>query len=208
LPSAGKAGRDSAPTFGKTLIANNAEFSLLALSGFLFYDGALFRSAALKLSNPMLSQERGFTVIELLIVLAVLAVLVALAYPRYEAYTTRSKVAAVLKLADKDSRQLSHYYAKHGSMPQNKAAAQQAGVKLTNPAASQHVQNVQYQHEPAKNDKADAQLTYTLNHISDNVNHKTIHLTSEIQNNQVQWHCTSSQIDSEYLPSRCHSKAK
>jgi prepilin-type N-terminal cleavage/methylation domain-containing protein len=152
--------------------------------------------------------SRGFTVIELLVVLAVLAIVAAIAYPRYEAYTARSKVADVLKLAGKDSRQLSHYYAKNGSLPKNKAAAQQAGIKLTNPAANQYVQNVQYQNATANHDKGDVSLTYTLNHISDSVNHKTIRLSADIKNKRLRWHCTSSQIEGTYLPSSCHSTAQ
>lgn len=46
------------------------------------------------IDRPVREQQRGFTLIELMITVAVVAILVAIAYPSYQAYTVRSNRAA------------------------------------------------------------------------------------------------------------------
>lgn len=158
----------------------------------------------------MPTKNRGFTVIELLIVLALLGVLAAIAYPRYVAYSTRSKVAQVLKLANKDTQQLSDYYGKTGSMPKDKTAAEKAGIKLAIASDSKYLaRDATYQETPGGNGKKDlVKLTYTFAHIAPSVNHKSVLLTSDIESSQIEWRCTSSQIKAADLPARCQSTAK
>jgi type IV pilus assembly protein PilA len=73
------------------------------------------------------SVQKGFTLIELMIVIAIIGILAAIAIPAYQNYTIRSQVTEGLSLADGFKTAISEYYAQNGSFPICAAAAGGAG---------------------------------------------------------------------------------
>jgi type IV pilus assembly protein PilA len=73
--------------------------------------------------------QKGFTLIELMIVIAIIGILAAIAIPAYQNYTIRSQVTEGLSLADGWKTSISEYYAQNGSFPvgASSAAAVPAG---------------------------------------------------------------------------------
>jgi type IV pilus assembly protein PilA len=71
--------------------------------------------------------QKGFTLIELMIVIAIIGILAAIAIPAYQNYTIRSQVTEGLSLADGWKTSISEYYAQHGSFPSAAAVAPVAG---------------------------------------------------------------------------------
>jgi len=61
--------------------------------------------------------QQGFTLIELMIVIAIVAILVALAVPAYQDYTIRAKVGECVNAAAVPKLQISEYYETVGSFP-------------------------------------------------------------------------------------------
>jgi type IV pilus assembly protein PilA len=61
--------------------------------------------------------QKGFTLIELMIVIAIIGILAAIAIPAYQNYTIRSQVTEGLSLADGWKTGISEYYAQNGSFP-------------------------------------------------------------------------------------------
>jgi len=49
--------------------------------------------------KTMTSSSKGFTLIELMIVIAIIAILIAVAMPAYQDYTVRARVTEALSLA-------------------------------------------------------------------------------------------------------------
>jgi type IV pilus assembly protein PilA len=61
--------------------------------------------------------SRGFTLIELMIVIAIIGILAAIAIPAYQNYTIRSQVTEGLSLADGWKTAIAEYYANTGNWP-------------------------------------------------------------------------------------------
>jgi type IV pilus assembly protein PilA len=66
----------------------------------------------------MLKQvQKGFTLIELMIVIAIIGILAAIAIPAYQNYTIRAQVTEGLTLADGWKTAIAEYYANTGNWP-------------------------------------------------------------------------------------------
>lgn len=65
----------------------------------------------------------GFTLIELMIVIAIIGILVVIAMPVYQNYTIRAQVSEGLVLSSGAKSAISSYYADHGIWPTDNAEA-------------------------------------------------------------------------------------
>jgi type IV pilus assembly protein PilA len=85
----------------------------------------------------MKTMQKGFTLIELMIVVAIIGILAAIAIPAYQDYTIRSQLTEGLNLAGSIETGVAEYYANTGSFPTDNSM-----LGVTSPPAGKYVTGV------------------------------------------------------------------
>jgi type IV pilus assembly protein PilA len=67
--------------------------------------------------------QQGFTLIELMIVVAIIGILAAIAIPQYAEYTNRARVSEGLQLSNGAKTAISEYYSSNNAYPLNNVDA-------------------------------------------------------------------------------------
>ncbi|PAU87568.1 major pilin PilA [Pseudomonas sp. WN033] len=83
--------------------------------------------------------QKGFTLIELMIVVAIIGILAAIALPAYQDYTNRAKMSEVLTFASSARTAVSEHFQSAGALPANNAAA---GMDAAADITSTYVESV------------------------------------------------------------------
>ena len=140
------------------------------------------------------SMQKGFTLIELMIVVAIIGILAAVALPAYQDYTVRAKVSEVILAASSAKVAVSEAAQAGGSMGAIASVASQT---------SKYVTSVTY----VANDASNGIIT-ALAQGDASIAGKGVEFLGVLQaNGQVQWTCraatTGTAMDSKYLPASC-----
>ncbi|RMD80193.1 MAG: pilin [Gammaproteobacteria bacterium] len=139
----------------------------------------------------MKKMQQGFTLIELMIVVAIIGILAAIAIPAYQDYTIRAKVSEGLNLAAGAKAAVTEYYQDKGSFPADNATA---GLPADTDITGNNVQKVTV---------ANGVITITYSGGGSNLNGKTVTLTPADNNGSISWTCAAGTLDPKYLPSSC-----
>ena len=137
----------------------------------------------------MKKTQQGFTLIELMIVVAIIGILAAIALPAYQDYTIRSKVAEGLNAAAAGKTAVSEYYISEGVLP---TAAQ---VPLVPPAGAKYVAGLA---------QADGTITVTFSaNMGGDANGDDLTFVPTAGATGITWDCTGGSLDAKYRPAEC-----
>ncbi len=161
----------------------------------------------------MKTMQKGFTLIELMIVIAIIGILAAIAIPAYQNYTIRSQVTEGLSLADGVKTAISEYYTNNGTWPST-AEMTAAGVTQI---SGKYVSGITV-------NNGGMTIAYAGSQANNAIKAATLGLTPYVDaNKDIIWVCgtaalptnvvaagatagtTTATMSAQYLPTACHS---
>ncbi|HFB5679875.1 TPA: pilin [Neisseria gonorrhoeae] len=157
--------------------------------------------------------QKGFTLIELMIVIAIVGILAAVALPAYQDYTARAQVSEAILLAEGQKSAVTEYYLNNGIWPENN---DKAGVASPSDIKGKYVESV-----TVTNGVVTAKMLSSG--VNKEIQGKKLSLWARRENGSVKWFCgqpvtraakandavtadgtgNDGKIDTKHLPSTC-----
>ncbi|HEZ1884154.1 TPA: pilin [Neisseria meningitidis] len=163
--------------------------------------------------------QKGFTLIELMIVIAIVGILAAVALPAYQDYTARAQVSEAILLAEGQKSAVTEYYLNHGIWPSDNSAA---GVASSADIKGKYVEKVEVNNGVVT-------ATMLSSGVNNEIKGKKLSLWAKRQDGSVKWFCgqpvtrdkadkaddgvtaandnSNNGINTKHLPSTCRDAA-
>ena len=156
------------------------------------------------------TMQKGFTLIELMIVVAIIGILAAIAIPAYQDYLIRTQVSEGLTMAAAAKASVSEFYANRGAWPADNS---EAGLGAASTIDGKYVDGISIA-------GGGIEVTYGHEANATHLSGETVGLQpGASQNGDVIWKCgnaddpsgwsgsagsaVTTSIDGKYLPSTC-----
>ncbi|EMS5768729.1 pilin [Neisseria gonorrhoeae] len=156
--------------------------------------------------------QKGFTLIELMIVIAIVGILAAVALPAYQDYTARAQVSEAILLAEGQKSAVTEYYPNNGKWPKDNGSA---GVASASKIIGKYVKEVK-----VENGVVTAQMASTG--VNKEIQGKKLSLWAKREDGSVKWFCgqpvtrndandtvadaKDGKIETKHLPSTCRDE--
>ncbi|HEZ9576302.1 TPA: pilin, partial [Neisseria gonorrhoeae] len=161
--------------------------------------------------------QKGFTLIELMIVIAIVGILAAVALPAYQDYTARAQVSEAILLAEGQKSAVTEYYLNNGTWPKDNTSAGVASPPSN--IKGKYVESV-----TVENGVVTAQMASS--NVNKEIQGKKLSLWAKREDGSVKWFCgqpvtrdnvaadnddvtddkNNNGIDTKHLPSTCRDK--
>ena len=144
-----------------------------------------------------MKRQQGFTLIELMIVVAIIGILAAIAIPAYQDYTIRAQVSEGLNLSGGAKAAVTEYFQDRGAMPTTNTMA---GLADGDEIVGKYVESV------AVGALGVVTVTFDDDTLDAHaiLDGNSLVLTPITENaGAVAWECTSATIENKHLPAAC-----
>ncbi len=143
--------------------------------------------------RDMKKEQQGFTLIELMIVVAIIGILAAIAIPAYQDYTIRAQISEGLTLAGGAKTALSEYYFDRGAWPTDN---DEAGLADKHDIIGKYTEHVE-----VEDNVIEIKFGYDA-HAT--IMDEKIELTAVNNAGSISWSCASAgTIQAKHLPAAC-----
>ena len=142
--------------------------------------------------------QKGFTLIELMIVVAIIGILAAIAIPAYQDYIARAQVADAGQLLGGLKTPLAEYYSDKGAWPTNILTDLGANT------SGKYVSGVSIAASPSMTGGTIAlDATFKTTDVSALIKSSVLQLSTT--NGGKTWSCSSGNVGTKYRPAACRS---
>ena len=141
----------------------------------------------------MKKMQQGFTLIELMIVIAIIGILAAIAIPAYNDYIARAQASEGVELLAGGKTPMAEFYADNGRWPN-------AADSVMGTLAGKYVASVAITGGNATSGTLTMTATFATLNVNKNIAGGTITLTTD---DAKTWYCNGGSIAAKYRPSSC-----
>lgn len=154
------------------------------------------------------SIQKGFTLIELMIVVAIIGILAAVALPAYQDYTARAQASEAITLADGVKKSIEISFPNDGACPANTTAAEAAAgnIAIATSITGSHVLKVVSAGTASATGGCTVEATFKATGVNQKLVSRVVTYTLAVNGTTSSWTCTST-LDASVRPKTCTAAA-